>query len=55
MGRARLKGTLKNRGVKRGGISKGTQRKRVPVLPWRKAEMEEQASKEPAPKSEPTR
>jgi len=50
MGCRRLKGALKNRGVRRGGIGKGTQRKRVPVLPWRQAEGEEQTPPAPAPK-----
>ena len=55
MGRAQLKGARKNRGVKRGGIGKGTQRKRVPVLPWRKAEMEEPGPQAPTSSSKPTK
>lgn len=53
MGHAVMKGARQNRGVKRGGIGKGTGRHKVPMLPWREAELKEQASRPPESKQQP--
>ncbi|MEK7682360.1 MAG: hypothetical protein AAB369_05970 [Chloroflexota bacterium] len=53
MGHAVMKGARQNRGVKRGGIGKGTGRHKVPMLPWRVAELKEQASKPLESKQQP--
>ncbi len=53
MGHAVMKGARDNRGTKRGGIGKGTGRRKVAMLPWRVAELKEQESKPPENKQQP--